>query len=579
MNLIRKKNLVFLFWKFISKKNKLKLFILLLISTLGAFAEILSLGAVIPFITLILSPDSLSNSFFINYLVKNNLFQFTDNILLFFTIIFIFFSIIAGLLRIFLLGFSATLSFSIGLDLDLNVYRFFLNQKYESFITKNSSDFINVITKKNSILNSNIIYALINLISSSIIVAVILFTLFFINFLGTISLFLFISFFYTSISRIYKSKIFNNGLIISKYSDLLQRNMHESFGSFREILINKMQEFFCLNFLKIDKTMKDAEASNLFIGQSPKLIIEMIAISIIALAAYFFSISNNQHIYLPLLVFFVIAAQKLIPLIQQMYFSLSNLSSGFPVLNDVLEVILDQSTQDHFYNNNDPIIFNKSIFLKNIYFKYPDSKKYILSNINLKINKGEILGIVGESGSGKSTLIDILMGLLPPTKGNLIIDGDYLKKKNRNSWLEKISHVPQSIYLLDDSIFQNITFNDNKKSNTKKRVLESIYEAELGKFIVNDKYLSKNIGEKGKKISGGEAQRIGIARALFKSSEIIIMDEATSALDKRTEEKILKRIIENREKKTIILISHSKSFLKYCDKVIEIENGRLKKIS
>ena len=216
----------------------------------------------------------------------------------------------------------------------------------------------------------------------------------------------------------------------------------------------------------------------------------------------------------------------------------------------------------------------KNLNLQNINFKYQDSSKYIFNNVSLKINRGEYIGIVGETGSGKSTLADLIIGLLEPIKGSVKVND--LDIKEYSNWETKIGYVPQFIYLTDDTLKNNIALGLENKEINKTKVLDSIKEADLTIFLENlEKGIEEVMGERGVKISGGEMQRIGLARAVYNNPDLLIFDEFTSSLDLKTEEGILDNIKRYKGKKTIIIISHKLSTLKDCDKIIEVKNGEI----
>ena len=226
------------------------------------------------------------------------------------------------------------------------------------------------------------------------------------------------------------------------------------------------------------------------------------------------------------------------------------------------------------------INFSNHILLKNISFSYKDrnKKNMLFERINLKIKKGEFIGIKGKSGSGKSTLMDIMLGLIKPTKGKIFVDNHEIKK-NKILWQNTVSHIPQDIILLDESIKNNIALGEVSSEISKKQLNEAIKKSRLTDFIKKlPKKTNTIVGERGSKISGGERQRIGIARALYRNSEVLFLDETTSNLDKSTEIEFLKSINRIKKEKTIILISHSDTALKYCDKIYELKNKKIKKL-
>ena len=239
--------------------------------------------------------------------------------------------------------------------------------------------------------------------------------------------------------------------------------------------------------------------------------------------------------------------------------------------NDVL-VLLDQPIPLKEYRDSKNILsFEESIVFKNVSFRYTDDTPWILKNVNLSFKRGEKIGIVGVTGSGKSTLLDILMGLLAPTSGKLLIDGVTVVKGNRGAWQANISHVPQSIYLADSTIQENIAFGVVPEEVQESRVILAAQLAEIAETInsLKNKYKAL-VGERGVQLSGGQRQRVGIARALYKDSDLIIFDEATSALDYQTEQKIMKQIDQMNKNQTMFFIAHRLTTLKQCDTILRV---------
>ena len=249
-------------------------------------------------------------------------------------------------------------------------------------------------------------------------------------------------------------------------------------------------------------------------------------------------------------------------------------SSKEIVENDILNFKeINFQDQRKFFFNNKKNNFN-SIKIENLNFSFEN--KNIFENLNFEIIKGKTIGIIGQSGSGKSTLLNIILGLLKPEKGNIFYNID--KKKHNVPHTNLFSYVPQDIYLLDDSILSNIVFGKDDKDIDYNKINKIIEQVELSNFVKDlDEGLLTNLGDKAKNISGGQAQRISLARALYYDSEVIILDEFTNQLDDETENKIFK-IIENLKKlKTIIIVSHKKKFMSICDEIYEIESNKLKK--
>ena len=270
-----------------------------------------------------------------------------------------------------------------------------------------------------------------------------------------------------------------------------------------------------------------------------------------------------------------LGAQRLLPVVQQIYASLSSIQSGRDSLIDVLD-LLNQNIPKIDEKKMKKIIFNKSISFNSLGFKYSKSNVKVLRNINLEIKKGSRIGIIGKTGSGKSTLLDILMYLLKPTEGSLSIDGKELSISNYKSWQGLISHVPQEIFITDATIAENIALGENIKNINFKKIKEISKKAQIHDFIENldQKYFTK-VGELGSRLSGGEKQRLGIARALYRKSSLIILDEATSSLDSQTEESIMNAIRKLDKSMTFVIVAHRLKTLKDCNVLIKLDKGSI----
>ena len=299
-------------------------------------------------------------------------------------------------------------------------------------------------------------------------------------------------------------------------------------------------------------------------------------ISIVILSLKFQGTSEEGNI-IPLLGTLAFASQRLIPSIQQIYASFSNIRSYSSSLNNVIDLVSKPFKKEQFSFSTKPDIFKEKIELKNINFSYKKGKRLILNLVNLRIYKGQRIGIVGKTGSGKSTLNDILMGLLQPTSGQFLIDNKKLGTEIPiSSWRSLISHVPQSIFLCDGTFAENIAFGIEKSKIDYERVKFVARTACILDLIESsEKGFETQLGERGVRLSGGQMQRIGIARALYRRSEILFLDEATSALDVHTEKELIKNINLLSSKLTIVMIAHRISTLQLCDNIFEVINGKV----
>jgi ATP-binding cassette subfamily B protein len=563
-------------WKQLSYKRKLQYIILLFLMLLNAASEMVSLGATVPFLTVILNANENVPKEYSKYFDFLSIDLLNENSILFFSILFIFLTILAGFFRVFLLWFGTKLAFATGADLSSKIYSNTLSKSYLEHVNENSSEVVsNLINSVNGVVFWTIL-PLINLISSIILIGCILTTLFFISFQIALTACLFLAIFYGIIIFYTKRKLKENSQIINVNQSGLIKTVQEGLGSIRDIIIDKTGKFYLESFKEIDLKLRYAHKNNIVIGGFPRPVMETIAIIIMAALMFFLKQSNgNPNLEIPFLGALALGAQKLMPLFQSAYNGWSTIFGGHATLIKVIKCLNQKliNTKNKLENQ---ILFNEALTLKNIFFTYKKKSKWIIKNLNLKIKKGARIGIIGSTGCGKSTLLDIIMGLLSPNKGFIFLDKTKISKSNIGSLHSKISHVPQSIFLADKSIAENIALGTPKNKIDYKHLLLCAEKAHLLEFVKTKKNgFETMVGERGIQLSGGQRQRIGIARALYKKAEILIFDEATSALDNQMERKIINSLRSSNY--TIIMVAHRLSSLKNCDTVYELHDCRLLK--
>ena len=349
--------------------------------------------------------------------------------------------------------------------------------------------------------------------------------------------------------------------------------LKETFGTFKQITLFNSKSLFQNFFFQHDKNYKMAQFKTQFLGTFPRFVIEGVGIVLIVILIYLFhNFLNYQAVFIITLVgALAFAAQRLLPQLNIIYQFYSNLLSNSEFIKDVLDYLNLIQKKDKIKTKtfNEKLNFEKEIITKNVGFKYLDNSEFILKNLNFKIKKGYNFAITGSTGSGKSTLIDLIMGFLNPSEGSIYLDSNEINYSNLQKYQNLISHVPQEIFLFDNTIAQNISFEFDKKKIDQKKVINSAKLSEIHEFVDNlpNKYETV-VGDNGILLSGGQRQRIGLARALYQEKEILTLDEATNALDIETEKKILKNLKEKNI--TIIQITHRTENLDYYDDVLKL---------
>ncbi len=279
---------------------------------------------------------------------------------------------------------------------------------------------------------------------------------------------------------------------------------------------------------------------------------------------------------LPVLGALALGAQRLLPALQQIYLSWVTIAGNQAPVVDTIN-LLDQPLPDSANKPApEPLIFSEAIRFESVRFRYQNDGPWVLDGVNLIILRGARVGFVGTTGSGKSTTLDLLMGLLEPTEGQIIVDGAPLHGEWLRSWQQTIAHVPQSIFLTDSTIAENIAFGVPKNKINMERVQEAALQAQIAQFIEGQKDgYQELVGERGIRLSGGQRQRIAIARALYRKVAVLAFDEATSSLDNQTEQDVMSAIQSLRRDLTIIIIAHRLTTVQSCDQIMELANGKV----
>lgn len=559
-------------WKHLNKRRKKQFFLLLMLMIVTSVFEVISVGSVVPFLGVLTSPEKIFNHEFTQPFIK--LLNITEPSQLLFpiTIIFILAILASSAMRVILLYILTRFSFATGADLSINIYKRTLYQDYTTHISRNSSEVINsIITKTTSVIQYSLVPTLQFLSSLIIIISIVAIIISIDPTIAFISLFTF-AFFYSIITFVVRRALLKNGDLIAIHSTQMVKTLQEGLGGIRDVLIEGTQDFFCKIYQNSDSLFRRASGDNVFIGASPRFVIEAIGVVLIAILAYLMTLQEGGiSAAIPVLGAFAVGAQKLIPAMQLAYQSFSLIRGSKPSLNDVLSLLDQPLPDDSDLDVKNLLEFKKDIVLKDVSFRYSSDSEWILKNVNLKFRQGEKIGFIGVTGSGKSTLLDILMGLLIPTSGEMLVDGVVITHANRRAWQLHISHVPQNIYLADGTIQENIAFASKVEEIKKQKVVNAAEKAQISEMInrLENKYLT-SIGERGAKLSGGQRQRIGIARALYKDRDVFIFDEATSALDNQTEKNIMQEISKYEDNKTIFIVAHRITTLKECDIIFRI---------
>ena len=491
--------------------------------------------------------------------------------------IFIAVALLAGATRLLLLWASTRLAVAIGADLSGEVYRRTLYQPYSVHIARNSSDVISGISQKLDVVASGVILQVLSLVSSLALIVTVVTALFAIDpvtaAIGVAGL----GSCYVVVSLLFRRQLVRNSLVVARDQTRVIKSVQEGMGGIRDILLDGTQSYFSRLFEVVDRRFRRARGNSIFISSSPRYVMEALGMVLIAVLAFSMSREvGGLEAGLPVLAALAIGGQRLLPAMQQSYASWTGIV-GKQALTAEVVGLLEQPFPDWASGSSpDPARFERSLKLESVNFGYTIDGPFALEGINLEIRRGATVGLVGTTGSGKSTVLDLLMGLLEPTAGRVLVDGRPLVGLLRQSWQRNVAYVPQTIFLADASMTENIAFGIPQGEVDMVRVREAAKGAAIADFIESKpEGYDAVVGERGVRLSGGQRQRVGIARALYKDADVLVLDEAMSALDPETERMVINSTARYLGDGTTIIVSHRLRTIEHCDTIFQFSGGRL----
>lgn len=564
----------------ITEKKDFQILLIIFLLTFANMAiETIGIAMVIPLLSFLTDSNFLDNYEIINNLVFS-IFKNNEQIsYLYFSLIFLillfvikfFFVIIFNKIKFYFI-------YSVSINLQYRMLKKYMFSNWEFLTNNNSAFLIRNIQSEIGLMKGQVYQPLIDLFSEIILSLGI--TVLLVLYEPKLSLILLIVFGTSGllINLIFRKKLNNLSVERLKYAGDALKSLMETFSIIKEIKIYNKYNFFLEKYNYLNRFHANIIMRVSNINLYPRNFLEMISVILLSTLIVLSLKSGISFDKLLVLIgLYVASAYKLLPSLNKILSGIQNLRIGEKVLDNIYDQLENKNfiEENNLLDNNE-IKFEKEIFLKNFSFNFKKGSQKIISNANLKIGKNENIGIVGKSGVGKSTTINFILGLLSPTEGQLLVDGIEINSASLN-WRKKIGYIGQSFNLLDDDIYQNILFGYPRDENNLIKAKKLIDKCELNELEKNlNLQKNKSLGEKASKLSGGEIQRIGIARALFNSPEVLIMDEATNSLDKLTEKKILDMIYKLSQKITLIMISHNIENLNRCDKVFELIDKKIR---
>ena len=566
-------------WRHVNPRRRMQFGVLLVLITVASVMEIFSIGAVLPFVGVMVAPEHVFSHPRAQWFVETLHIGSAQELLFPLSVSFVALVLLSTGTRLMVVWATTRLTFATGADFSIAIYQRTLYQPYSVHISRNSSEVITGITAKSYRLIHNALLPAVTILSSAIMVAMVMSALLAIRPFVSLAAFGGFASIYVGVILLVKQRLYRHSQLIARESTQIIKALQEGLGGIRDVLIDGSQEQYCQTYRNADLPLRRAQGDNIFISLSPRLVVEAMGMVLITVLAYWL----NQQLggvatALPMLGALAIGAQRLLPVLQQAYGAWVSLQGEVASVHDALD-LLDQPLPDWAsLPPPAPLPYRQSVELRGVSFRYDEDTPWILRDLDLSICKGEKVGFIGATGSGKSTLLDVIMGLLPPVQGQLRIDGQAISTHNVRAWQVCIAHVPQSIFLADASVEENIALGVPRSQIDHERVREAARRAQVADVIeALPKGYASPVGERGVRLSGGQRQRIGIARALYKRASVIVFDEATSALDSGTEAAVMSAIAQLGPDVTVLMIAHRLATLSGCDRIIELDGGVIKR--
>jgi ABC-type multidrug transport system fused ATPase/permease subunit len=570
-------NKVKLILSLLDKRERSQLVFVLFAMLIMGFAELIGVGSIGPFISVVSNPEIIhANEYLSKAYAYFNFNSDTSFIIALGIAVIIVLAL--GNLCIFA-GVFITYVYSNKrkYSILMRLFEKYLRQPYIFYLNVNTADLSKNLLNDVSTFTSSVLQAFLQLVSSVIISLAIIALLIIINPLLALILSSVLGFLYIIIFSLVKNFLARKGDERFINISLQYKYVNEVFGGIKDIKIFGKESVFLKFFSVSSKALVMNEAVSESVNDLPKYLLETVVLGVMILVILFMKKSGMDiENFLPMLTLYAFGAYRLLPTLQKIYRAVAGIKYNFPVVENLYKNFSELPDGIALIDHAVPRMnFSRDILLKDIAFSYPNTDKEIIENQSLKIKANTSIALVGTTGCGKTTLVDIILGLLEPQKGKIFVDDIEINSANVKNWQMNLGYVPQSIYLTDDTIRNNIAFGINPRDINDEAVMAAAKTANIHDFVTTELKQGYDtvIGERGIRLSGGQRQRIGIARAVYHDPSVLILDEATSALDSLTENAIMDAIKNISHKKTIVMIAHRITTVKTCDIIYLLEKG------
>lgn len=576
---------IFKYISIFTTKQKKEFAVLFVIMIVGAVLEAVGIGAILPLISLIGQVDYLADHKEVAEIIRPFGIENHTELIIACAVVLIILYIMKNIYIAFEIHIQRRFAEKNQILYSKELMAHYLNEPYSRLVEVNTAVLLRNVNQGSSAIFSQMLVPILNLCTEILTVIAIWIMLVVVDpFTATIVAGI-MAFVVMSILKLFRKEMVRQGEIDNEASASYIKWINQGLGAIKETKVMRKEEFFLEAFSNDYSRYAKARQRYYFLAEMPRIIIECLVIcSLLLLIIYKVIIETNPQSIVPVLGVLALAAFRLMPSANRIVGFYNAVKNQMPFFNEIYPDLvqirekLSSNRKTCKKHSEQHISFIKLLEVKNLFFRYNQSQKYILEDVSFCIPKGKFIGIMGPSGAGKTTFIDILLGLLKPSSGQILCDGIDINK-NIRSWQANLAYVPQDIYLIDGSVAENIALGENKDDIDMALLNRVMSMAELSDFVLAlPEGIDTFVGERGVKLSGGQRQRIGIARALYQKPELLILDEATSALDNDTEKSITDTILKLKGQITIIAIAHRLSTLAECDYKIEFKDGQAFKV-
>jgi len=543
------------------------LMILVLVLTVGfSLVETVGISAIMPFISVVSNPKLLEAGF---YKTVFDFFGFAtpEKFIIVFGIVIIIFYLFRGVYSIILAYITKRYSMAMYTHFSKRLFKINLSVSYKVYAQKNSAELMHSISRETDEIGK-VVFHLLNVCSEILTILMVYAVIVYLNWKMTIIITGILLIFVVIILS-YLAKI---NSIQSKIKFISGRNMNralkESLGNLKYVKLKGNEDEILKTYNSALEKNNKSELVTHVLGIMPKSILESLGFSfLIGVVVFIVWLYKDASLVIPIISMYALALYRILPSIHRMLQEINSILFS----EEIIKNVSDSMSQPVEEEGSNPLDFKNAIRLENICFNYMTGGE-VISGVSLEIKKGEKIAITGESGSGKSTLVDIIIGIHKPLSGKVFIDDTVITDNNIRAWRKKIGYIPQSIYLFDGTVAENVAFGSTPDD---EKIITALKKANIWDFLSRKDGVHTKVGDGGIQLSGGQQQRIGIARALYDDPEVLVLDEATSALDNETEQKIMDEIYNVSAQKTLIVIAHRLTTVERCDRKMRIENGKV----